>query len=105
MLPDDIDVESRIDYFARPLSPTDRQAFREAALNALAALPCAGPGSIHRALHEVWRGFFHAPPDQRIGESRFGVRRRSKLINGEAIGSQREDRARAVLFSRSGAAG
>ena len=44
----DLDPEPLISRLAGPLSPADRQAFREAALDALARVPCWGEGAVYR---------------------------------------------------------
>jgi hypothetical protein len=50
----DLDPEPLISRLAGPLSPADRQAFREAALDAL-TVPCAGEGSVYRAVAALQR--------------------------------------------------
>jgi hypothetical protein len=50
---------------ARPLQPRDRDRFLRAVAHAIAELPVVGPGSVHRAIATVWRGYFNAP-DLRI---------------------------------------
>jgi len=84
----DSDFDPLISRLAAPLEPGDRSAFRYAAEDALAAIPCAGEGVAYRTLRDVWRGFFRPPPDPRIGQTRgSGLRRPSKLIAGEPIGA------------------
>ena len=51
----DLDPEPLISRLAGPLLPADRQAFREAALDALTRVPCAGEGSIYRAVATLQR--------------------------------------------------
>src|SRR5262245_57115308 len=85
--PYDPDLDALISRLAAPLAPGDRNAFRHAAEGALAAIPCAGEGVAYRTLRDIWRTFFHPPPDPRIGQTRgSGLRRPSKLIAAEPIG-------------------
>ena len=82
----DPDLDALISRLAGPLLPADRAAFRAAAESALAG--CSGEGIAYRTLRDVWRTFFHPPPDPRIGQTRgSGLRRPSKLISGEPIGA------------------
>jgi len=75
----DPDLDALISRLAGPLLPADRAAFRAAAESALAG--CSGEGIAYRTLRDVWRGYFHPPPDPRIGQTRgSGLRRPSKLI-------------------------
>jgi hypothetical protein len=99
-IPDDINA--LIYQLAASLPPPQYTAFIAAAHRALAGVPNLGVGSAYRALAELQRNYFTPAPDQRIGQSRFGVRRRSKLIDGAPIGETRPDRARAALWSRAG---
>jgi hypothetical protein len=81
------DVEQAISRFCGPLSVADRAAFRAAAENALAQLPCSGPGIAYRTLRDVWRGFFRPPDDAETNHLvGVGSRRPSKLAGAEAIG-------------------
>jgi len=85
----DSDFDPLISRLAAPLAPGDRSAFRHAAEGALAAIPCAGEGVAYRTLRDIWRTFFHPPPDPRIGQTRgSGLRRPSKLIAAEPIGAE-----------------
>jgi len=61
----DPDLDVLISRLAGPLLPADRAAFRAAAESALTG--CNGEGLAYRILRDVWRGFFHPPPDPRIG--------------------------------------
>jgi hypothetical protein len=88
MATSDLDSEQLISRFCGSLAPGDRSSFRHAAEGALAAIPCAGEGIAYRTLRDVWRGYFHPPPDPRIGQTRgSGLRRPSKLISAEPIGA------------------
>jgi hypothetical protein len=69
---DDVAVADMIDRFAGQLSPVDRPAFRQAAEDALARLPCEGEGAVYWALVAVWRRYFHPPDSFEVG----GPRRR-----------------------------
>ena len=88
MATSDLDPEPLISRLAGPLLPADRADFRRAAAAALEQIPCAGEGIAYRILRDVWRGYFHPPPDQRIGQPLgIGSRRPSKLASAEPIGS------------------
>jgi len=58
------DVEQLISRLAGPLSPRDRAAFRRAAEDALARVPCWGEGAIYRAVASLQRVFFDPPSDR-----------------------------------------
>src|SRR5262249_13301296 len=79
------DFDPLISRLAAPLEPGDRAAFRLAAENAL--IGCEGEGIAYRTLREVWRTFFHPPPDPRIGQTRRLGLRPSKLASLEPIGA------------------
>ena len=83
----DLDPEPLISRLAGPLLPADRAAFREAALDALTRVPCAGEGSIYRAVATFQRQFFHPPAEtnQPLG---VGSRWPSKLSDGPPIGAE-----------------
>ena len=81
----DLDPEPLISRLAGPLLPADRQAFREAALDALTRVPCAGEGSIYRAVATLQRQFFHPPAETHHG---VGSRRPSKLTDAPPIGAE-----------------
>jgi len=59
------DVEQLISRLAGPLSPRDRAAFRRAAEDALARVPCWGEGAVYRAVASLQRAFFDPPADGR----------------------------------------
>ena len=80
---DEFDCDELINRFAGPLLPSDRAAFRRAAEEALAQLPCAGPGAAHRAIAALQRSFFD-PPDRAQWEPSSRPRA-SKLRDGPAI--------------------
>jgi hypothetical protein len=48
-IPDDV-VDSLISHLSGPLSPPDRHAFRSAAMDALARVPCWGEGAVYRKM-------------------------------------------------------
>jgi len=87
-IPDDIDAEALIDRLAGPLLPADRAAFRAAAEDALARVPCWGEGAIYRAVAGLQRAYFNPPPDAR--HANLGARhyRASKLADGPPIGAE-----------------
>jgi len=62
---DDLDSEALISRLAGPLSPPDRAAFRRAAEDALARVPCWGEGAVYRAVAGLQRAFFDPPADGR----------------------------------------
>jgi hypothetical protein len=64
----DVDPEPLISRLAGPFSPADREAFRAAALDALARVPCAGEGSIYRAVAALQRQFFDSSSDARANQ-------------------------------------
>jgi len=83
----DLDSEQLISRFCGSLAPGDRSSFRHAAEAALEQIPCAGEGIAYRTLRDVWRTFFHPPPDPRIGQTRRLSERPSKLAAGPPIGA------------------
>ena len=84
----DLDPEPLISRLAGPLSPADRQAFREAALDALARVPCWGEGAVYRAVAALQRHFFHPPSDHAASHDLGpGLRKPSKLSAGPPIGA------------------
>ena len=62
--PYEIDPDAIISTLAGPLAPADRAAFRAAAEDALARLPCWGEGAVYRTVAALQRSFF-VPPDVR----------------------------------------
>jgi hypothetical protein len=86
-IPDDADPDALISRLAGPLLPADRAAFRAAAEDALARVPCWGEGAIYRAVASLQRAFFTPPPDAR--HANLGARRQrdSKLIAAPPIGA------------------
>jgi hypothetical protein len=84
MLTDDADPEALISRLSGPLSPPDKDAFRRAAEDALARVPCWGEGAVYRAVAALQRIYFHPPPDERMPS---GPRhqRVSKLIDAPPI--------------------
>jgi hypothetical protein len=64
-IPDDADPDILISRLAGPLAPADREAFRRAAEDALARVPCWGEGAIYRAVAVLQRQFFVPPGDIR----------------------------------------
>ena len=81
---DEFDCDELINRFAGPLLPSDRAAFRRAAEEAVAQLPCAGPGAAHRAIAALQRRFFD-PPAVRAQWEPSSRPRPSKLRDGPAI--------------------
>ena len=64
-IPDDVDAEQIISRLAGPLLPADRVAFRRAAEDALARVPCWGEGAAYRAVAGLQRAYFSPPTDDR----------------------------------------
>ena len=60
----DLDPDALISRLAGPLSPADRAAFRAAAEDALAGVPCCGEGAIYRAVASLQRAFRDPPSDR-----------------------------------------
>ena len=86
MATSDTDIDALIHRLSGPLSPADRAAFRAAAESALGGISCNGEGIAFRTVRDVWRDFFHPPPDLRVGT---GARhhRPSKLQDLPAVGA------------------
>jgi hypothetical protein len=88
MLPDDADPEILISRLAGPLSPSSRVAFRRAAEDALARVPCLGEGAIYRAVASLQRVYFSPPDDRHAAwdiQNELGELRKSKLVNRPPI--------------------
>jgi hypothetical protein len=79
----DFDPEALISRLAGPLLPGARAAFRQAAEEALARLPCCGEGAAYRAVAALQRQFFDAPS---FSEARWGTDRppRPSRLKGAA---------------------
>jgi hypothetical protein len=89
-MPTSDNVEFLISHLSGPLEPADRLAFRRAVQSALAASQDWGDGSAYRAVVELWRPFFHPPPDMTHEANQ--APRRSKLVDQPAIArSSRRD--------------
>jgi len=86
MATSDVDIDALIHRLSGPLLPPARIAFRAAALDALARVPCLGEGAIYRAVASLQRQFWDPPPDDMRRE---GARhlRPSKLQNLPAVGA------------------
>jgi hypothetical protein len=61
---DEVDPDSLISRLAGPLAPDAREAFRQAAKDALTRVPCQGEGAVYRAVAPLQRVYFD-PPDDR----------------------------------------
>jgi hypothetical protein len=83
---DPADIDLLISHLAGPLAPDMRPAFRRAAEQALAQLPCPGEGSIYRLLAPLWRSYFDPPSDWRASWDISQESRASKLRSAPAIG-------------------
>ena len=62
-IPDDTDPDTLISRLSGPLLPADRAAFRRAAEDALARVPCWGEGAVYRAVATLQRQFWTPPVD------------------------------------------
>jgi len=81
----DLDSDALISRLAGPLSPRDRVAFRRAAEDALARVPCWGEGAVYRAVAGLQRAFFDPPADGRRAYGPQEFRRPSKLKSAAPI--------------------
>src|SRR5262249_39487216 len=87
---DDIDPDALISRLAGPLLPIDRAAFRAAAKDALAQMPCFGEGAAYRAVAALQRIYFSPPSDQETGRARrLHATRPPKLAHGSPANSSR----------------
>jgi hypothetical protein len=91
-LSDDIDVDLLISKLAGPLEPAARAAFRRAAEEALARVPCMGPGSAYRAVAVLQRAFFDPPDDHRATWDILHKGHNSKLAQGPPLEHGRDKR-------------
>jgi hypothetical protein len=82
---DDVDVESLVERLAAPLPPVQREAFRQAAQQALEQIPCLGEGVAYRALSVLWRTYFDPPVGEQGARDSTGLRP-GKLANKPPIG-------------------
>ena len=83
---DELDSDALISRLAGPLSPPDRAAFRAAAEDALARVPCWGEGAVYRAVAGLQRAFFDPPSDGRaLWDIEWELGRTSKLRAAPAI--------------------
>jgi hypothetical protein len=83
----DLDVDALISRLSGPLAPRERAAFRRAAEDALARVPCLGEGAVYRAVAVLQRAFRDPPSD---GRAQWDIvddmGRPSKLRDAPAIG-------------------
>jgi hypothetical protein len=86
LISDDIDVEALISRLAGPLTPPAQDAFRRAAEDALARIPCLGEGAAYRAVSVLQRAFFTPPDDLRAAWDITREPRTSKLTKLIPIG-------------------
>jgi hypothetical protein len=89
---------------AGPLPLAARQAFRAAALGALARIPCLGPGIVYRTIAPLQRTFFDPPDWHRaawdISQERPGII--SKLVARPAIEHDVDGRHMRYRHSKAG---
>jgi hypothetical protein len=84
-IPDDVDSDLLISHLAGPLAPDVRRAFRAAAEDALARVPCAGEGIVYRTIAPLQRIYFDPPDDHRAGWDISQEPRTSKLRSAPPI--------------------
>jgi hypothetical protein len=84
-IPDDADPDILISHLAGPLEPAAREAFRRAAEEALARVPCMGAGAAYRAVAVLQRQYFDPPDDHRAGWGIEQELRHSKLRDAPPI--------------------
>jgi hypothetical protein len=82
---DDADIDFAISRLAGPLAPHVRAAFRRAAEEALAHVPCQGEGIVYRTIAPLQRAFFDPPTDCRAHWDIEQELRHSKLRDAPAI--------------------
>jgi hypothetical protein len=76
------DIDALIARLSGPLLPSDREAFRQAALDALTRVPCWGEGAVYRAVASLQRAFFDPPPDAR--RANLGARHQGNKLSAQA---------------------
>src|SRR5215471_7629002 len=81
----DLDSDALISRLAGPLSPLARAAFRRAAEDALARVPCLGEGAVYRAVAGLQRAFFDPPSEGRAHWDIERELRPTKLKNAPPI--------------------
>jgi hypothetical protein len=79
-------VDLLISRLAGPLAPDVRQAFRRAAEEALARIPCPGEGAVYRAIAPLQRVYLDPPSDWRAGWDVSQEMGPSKLRSAPSIG-------------------
>jgi hypothetical protein len=79
---DDADPDTLISRLAGPLAPADREAFRQAAEEALTRVPCWGEGAVYRAVAALQRDYFTPPEDGHATRIRHA---RSKLTQAPPL--------------------
>jgi hypothetical protein len=89
-IPDDADPDTLISRLAGPLAPDARRAFRAAAEDALARVPCQGEGAIYRAVAPLQRAYFDPPADRAAAWDIGDDLRVNKLTTGPAIAHGRD---------------
>lgn len=89
-IPDDADPDILISRLAGPLAPNMRQAFRRAAEDALARVPCHGEGIVYRTIAPLQRAFFDPPSVDRAGWDISQDCRTSKLTREPPIEQGRD---------------
>ncbi len=89
---DDADADVLISRLSGPLAPVDRVAFRRAAEEALARVPCWGEGAVYRAVAALQRNYFVPLDDYRARWDIEQELRRSKLRDAPPIEQGRDRR-------------
>lgn len=94
---DDLDTEQLIARLAGPLSPLDRAAFRLAAKEAVARVPCWGEGAIYRVVAALQKQFFDPPTFDR---ARWGIERERPSKLKDAAPIAHADNGRVVRYPK-----
>ena len=84
------DADALISRLAGPLAPPAREAFRRAAEDALARIPCLGEGAAYRVVAALQRAFFVPIDDHRAGWDILQRPRVTKLTKAPPIAHGRE---------------
>jgi hypothetical protein len=80
-----LDIDALIAHFGRPLPADRRDAFCQAAEDALSRLHCPGPGLVHRTLAELLGEYFVPVGNTGTGSAHQHRRRDSKLASATPL--------------------
>ena len=90
LISDDADADALISRLAGPLAPPAREAFRRAAEDALARIPCLGEGAAYRTVAALQQAFFVPIDDHRAAWDILQRPRVTKLTEAPPIAHGRE---------------